>query len=166
MIGYWREIVIAASLLLAGLQTVRVASEEAGHAETKAAHAQQLQSISEASTKASKAAQDAQKAAQATVAAIDNLRTQEKANALADNERRRADDLAGRGGLRIPAICPKPVDSASVPSTTTPASVATPAAEIPAAFRQHVWDTRSAIIEETQQLLALQDYARACAAGK
>lgn len=167
MIGWWREIAIAAALTLAGLQTVRLSSEESAHFRTKSAHAVQLQRIADATAKAAVAAQRAQQTYQQAVAAIDTQRTQELSHALADNDSLRAADAAGTGRLRVPATCPaRPPGPASVPSAAPAPSVDPAPADIPAAFRQELWDLRAALITERAQLLALQDYARACAAPK
>lgn len=165
ILAWWREIAIAAALAFAGLQTVRLSGEEADHFRTKAAHAVQLQRLADGTTKAAKAAQAAQQAHQQAVASIDTQRTGEKDHALSNNDALRAADSAGTRGLRVPAACPaRPASPASVPSTAAPASVDPAPADIPAAFRQELWDLRAALITEQAQLLALQDYARQCSA--
>jgi hypothetical protein len=141
------------------------ATERAAHADTRTAHAQQLQRLADKTAVAATAAQRAQQAHQQAVAAIDTQRTQEKDHALADNERRRVLDAAGPGRLRIPAVCPGPGAAAGLPGTAPATGVDAPAAEIPAAVRQELWDLRAALITERAQLLALQDYARACSAA-
>jgi hypothetical protein len=140
------------------------ATERASHANTRTAYAQQLQRIADKATAVAVAAQRAQQAHQHAVAAIDTQRTQEKDHALADNERRRVLDAAGPGRLRIPAVCPRPSPADGLPGAAPAAGVDAPAAEIPAAVRQELWDLRAALITERAQLLALQDYARACSA--
>ncbi|HVR53753.1 MAG TPA: lysis system i-spanin subunit Rz [Pseudorhodoferax sp.] len=140
------------------------ATERAAHANTRAAHAQQLQRLADKTAAAATSAQRVQQALQQFVAAIDTQRTQELAHALADNDRRRTADAAGPGRLRIPAVCPGPRAGADLPGAAPAAGVDAPAAEIPAAVRQELWDLRAALITERAQLLALQDYARACSA--
>nr|WP_186329851.1 hypothetical protein [Variovorax boronicumulans] len=105
ILAWWREIAIAAALAAAGLQTVRLANEQADHFRTKAAHAVQLQRIADGTSQAAQAAQKAQQATQLAVASIGTIRTQEKTDAIADNSARRARDLTGSGGMRIPAVC-------------------------------------------------------------
>lgn len=145
----------------AGTQTVRLANERAAHADTRTTHAQTLQRLAGAASQAAVAAQRAQQAAQAVVAAIDQQRTQEALDALADNETRRAADAAGTGRLRIAAVCPRHAAAADLPSAATAPSVDAAAAEIAPDARQLVWDLRAALITERAQLLALQEYVRA-----
>ena len=170
-IPYARE--AGAALLLAALAASHWAAwrqggatERAAHAGTRAAHALQLQRIADKANAAAAAAVLAQQAHQRAVAAIDTQRTQEKDHALADNERRRVLDAAGPGRLRIPAVCPGSGAAAAVPGTASATGVDPEAAEIPAAVRQELWDLRAALITERAQLLALQDYARACSADR
>lgn len=159
MITYWREIAIAAALALAGLQTVRLAGEEAEHFKTKTAHAVQLQRLAERAKSVADAIAAADESQRRAFNTIDLQRTQEKDRALSDNDARRARDIAGAGGLRIPATC-RPASSPGVPAPAAPSGVAAPAAEIPAAFRQELWDLRAALIVEREQLLGLQAYVR------
>ncbi|HVR50588.1 MAG TPA: lysis system i-spanin subunit Rz [Pseudorhodoferax sp.] len=169
MIPYARQagaVLLLVALVASHWATYRQggATERAAHAGTRAAHAQQLQRLADKATVAAVAAQRAQQAHQQAVAAIDTQRTQEKDHALADNERRRVLDAAGPGRLRIPAVCPGPSPAAGLPGAAPAAGLDAPAAEIPAAVRQELWDLRAALITERAQLLALQDYARACSA--
>lgn len=148
--------------VVAGTQIMAKQAEQAAHAKTKQQHAEVLQRLADATSKAAIAAQKAQTAAQRVVAAIDTKHTQELANDIAENSRRRAADLAGAQRLRIPATCPvRAVPATDLPSPTPSASVDPAPAEVPAAFRQELWDIRQALIEERAQLLALQDYVRA-----
>lgn len=163
MIPYARELLalaVAVSLGLAGVQTLRLSAERAEHMRALASHAQQLQRISEATTKAAAAAQLAQRAHQWAVASIDTQRTQELSNALAENDALRARPVR----LRIPAICPGPAASASLPGAPAASSVDAQAADLTAEAGQAVFDLRAALITERAQLLALQDYARQCSA--
>lgn len=155
---------VAALLVLAAAQRAQLSGERADHMRTKAAHAEQLQRIATKARAAADAAVLAQQAQQRAVAAIDAQRSKEKDDALSDNDARRARDAAGSGGLRIPANC-RPAAPASLSSAAPTASVDAQAAEIPAAFRQELWDLRAALITEQAQLLALQDYVRRLAAG-
>lgn len=151
---------LAASLGLAGMQTVRLASERAERMRTVAAHAQQLQRIAEATTKTVAAVQLAQRAHQWAVAAIDTQRTKELNDALAENDSLRARTVR----LRIPAICPGSSAPASLPGAATAPSMDAQAADLTAEAGQAVLDLRAALITERAQLLALQDYARQCSA--
>lgn len=162
---YGMGAVIAALLFATGSMYVSLAGEKTAHSNTRAQHAQQLQRLAEKTAHAAAAAAIAQQAHQRAVAALDSQRTQELAHALADNETRRAADAAGPGRLRIPASCPaRPASGPDLPGAAASAGVDPPAAEIPAAFRQELWDLRAALITERAQLLALQDYAQTCAA--
>ncbi|HEY1092279.1 MAG TPA: lysis system i-spanin subunit Rz [Burkholderiaceae bacterium] len=154
------------ALGVAGVQTVRLANERAAHAGTKTTHAETLQRLATATARAATAAQRAQQAQQQAMAAIDFKHTQELSNALTENETRRAADRPGTGRLRIAAVCPGPSAAPSVPSAATAPSVDAAAAEIAPDARQLVWDLRAALITERTQLLALQEYARACSAAK
>lgn len=167
MIAWWREIAIAAALAFAGLQTVRLSSEQSEHFRTKAAHAVQMQRLADASTAAAVAAQRAQQTYQQAISAIDTQRTQELSHALADNDFLRAAVRDGTRRLRIAAVCPaRPAGPSDLPSTPPAASVDAQAAHLTAEAERAVLDLRAALITEQAQLLALQDYARACAAPK
>lgn len=165
IVTWWREIAIVAALALAGLQTVRLASEEADHFKTKAGHAVQLQRLAERAKEVADAITAADEAQRRAFNTIDLQRTQEKDRALSDNDARRARDLAGRGGMRIPATC-RPATRPDVPAPAAAGSVDAPAAEIPAAFRQELWDLRAALIVEREQLLGLQEYVRKLTEGR
>ncbi|KQP36149.1 lysis system i-spanin subunit Rz [Pseudorhodoferax sp. Leaf274] len=168
MIPYARELGALALLAVAGfagVQTIRLSTEKAAHFQTKTAHAVQLQRLAERAKDVADAAVIAQQAQYRYAAAIDAQRSEEKDHALADNDARRARDLAGSGGMRIPATCPRPAAAPSLPSATASSGVDAQAADIPAAFRQELWDLRAALITEQAQLLALQDYMRRLAAG-
>lgn len=168
VIPYAREIgalSVLAVVGFGGVQTIRLSSEQASHFQTKAAHAVQLQRFAERAKDVADAAVLAQQAQYRYAAAIDAQRSEEKDHALTDNDARRARDLAGSGGLRIPAVCPRPAAAPSVPSAPASTSLDAQAADIPAAFRQELWDLRAALITEQAQLLALQDYMRRLAAG-
>lgn len=154
------------ALGVAGVQTLRLANERAAHANTRTAYAQQLQRLADKATVAAHAAVQAQQVQKQALAAIDTLRTQEKADALEQNERLRAADRPGTGRLRIAAVCPGPSAAPSVPSAAIAPSVDAAAAEIAPDARQLIWDLRAALITERTQLLALQDYARACSGAK
>jgi hypothetical protein len=143
----------------AGVQTVRLADERTDHQATRTAHAQQLQRLAESARSVAIAANLALQAQQQAVATLDTQRTEEKHRALSDNDARRADDAAGRVRLRIPAVCPRPAAPADLPGPAPAASLDAAPAEIPAAFRQHLWDLRAALIDERAQLQAWQDYA-------
>ena len=148
--------------VIAGTQILAKQAEQAAHYKTKQQHAEVLRDLAERTAKAAIAAQKSQAATQAAVAALDTKRTQELTNDIADNNRRRTADSSGAQRLRIPATCPaRPVPATDLPSPAPAASVDPAPAEVPAAFRQELWDIRQALIEERAQLLALQDYVKA-----
>jgi prophage endopeptidase len=139
------------------------ATERADHADTRAAHAQQLQRIADKTTAAAGAAFLAQQAHQRAVAAIDTERTQERDHANQDNDRLRAAVRTGTVRLRIAATCPaRSSDGGDVPSVPATSGVDAEAAVLTPEAGQAAVNLRAALIAERAQLLALQDYARAC----
>jgi hypothetical protein len=162
----WISYGLGAALVLAlaglGAQTVRLAREQTAHADTRTGHAQQLQRLADLTARAATAAQATQQAQQRATAAIDTQRTTELDHAIDENDRLRAAVRAGTVRLRIAAACPAQ-RATDVPSTTAAPSVDAQAAEVVGDAARAVLDLRAAMIAERAQLLALQDYARACA---
>ena len=166
VLTYAAGVGLVLALGVAGTQTVRLANERAAHSDTRTTHATTLRRLADASARAATAATTALQAAQAVVGAIDTKRTKELTDGIEENERMRAADRPGTGRLRISAVCPGPSAAPGVPSAAAAPGVDAPAAEIAPDARQLVWNLRAALITERAQLLALQDYARACSGAK
>jgi len=146
----------------AGYQADLIAINNAGAAQTSKALAQQ-------------------QAAERKAADIDAQRTQEKTDALAENEtlrqryaatqaaneRLRADVAAGTQRLRIAGSCPaNGSGSGGVPGAASATGVGNAGTvELSGEAGQAVFDLRADLIRERSALKALQDYARVCHGG-
>ncbi|WP_202988131.1 lysis system i-spanin subunit Rz, partial [Pseudomonas typographi] len=92
------------------------------------------------------------------LADLDTKRTKEKADALADNERRRRDLAAGKR-LRVAGNCNS--SGGNVPKATSSTSVDDAGTvELSATAGQDLLDIRAGIIADQAALRALQDYVR------
>lgn len=139
-------------------QRSEIANERTAHANTKAQHAVVLQQYAETSATVAHKALQAQQALQALAGAIDTQRSQEKDNALANNEKLRAADSAPGRGLRIAAVCPSPARAADgVPGTAPSPRVDDGTVEIAPEVRRLIWDLRAEVVKTVKQLDGLQD---------
>ena len=160
MIDLKNLVILALVLACAGLGW-KYLNERTAHAETKAAHAQQLKAISDLSAEAAQKVATAQQAWNKALAAIDTERTKEKIHALAENDRLRRAVADGARRLRIQASCPaRGGDLPASPSTPGVADAAAP--ELTPDARTAYFDLRAEIASARVQILGLQDYARAC----
>jgi len=134
-------------------------------AEVHGHYAEVLGKISKLAAESADAAVKSQNAWNAAVAQIDATRSQEKADALANNEKLRGDIASGARRLRIAASCPARGDD--MPAATSAASVdAATTVELAPATGQAVLDIRAGIIADQAALSALQDYVkRVCPAA-
>ncbi|MEE3507753.1 MULTISPECIES: lysis system i-spanin subunit Rz [unclassified Pseudomonas] len=141
----------------------------------EANHQADLTAIANAGAAQARQALGKQKDAEQALATLDTKATQEKADALAenetlrsqltgtqaDNDRLRGDVAAGDRRLRIAGRCPASNTgggNVSAPSSTTGLGDAA-TVEISAAAGQTVFDIRAGIIADQAALRTLQDYA-------
>lgn len=164
----WICALVAALLVTVGVQTVRIERahtalerERTAHMQTKAAHADSLREIATLGARAAQDALDRQATQQAALAAIDSKLTKERDDALAENDRMRIAELAGRR-LRIKATCPASAASGGdVPGASAAARVdAETTVELPSAVGQDVLAIRAGIASDHAALIGLQAYVR------
>ena len=128
-------------------------------AELKADHAVELKRISDTAAEALQAALRRQADAENRAAEIDVLRTEELANAQAENDRLRNAVADGERRLRIKATCP--ASPGGVPGAAPAAGLApSEAVELDREAEQAVFDLRSDLIRDRAMILGLQDYVR------
>ena len=131
-------------------------------ASLSAAHQSDLSAIANAASIQVRQALDKQQAAEQARADIDASTTKEKANALAENEKLRADVAAGDRRLRIAGRCragsnnmPDPTSTARLDDDST--------IELTGAAGRTVFDIRARIIKDRAALMGLQEYVlRVC----
>ena len=131
-------------------------------ASLSAAHQSDLSAIANAASIQVRQALDKQQAAEQARTDIDARTTKEKANALAENEKLRADVAAGDRRLRIAGRCragsnnmPDPTSTARLDDDST--------IELTGAAGRTVFDIRARIIKDRAALMGLQEYVlRVC----
>lgn len=126
-------------------------------AKNEAVHQSDLALISAAGAAQARQAVDKQQAAEQALAALDRKAQKEKTDALADNEKLRADVATGTRRLRIAGSCR--ASGVDVPSTAGAASVDNASSvELTGAAGRAVLDVRAGIIADQAALKALQEY--------
>ena len=131
-------------------------------ASLSAAHQSDLSAIANAASIQVRQALDKQQAAEQARTDIDARTTKEKENALAENEKLRADVAAGDRRLRIAGRCragsnnmPDPTSTARLDDDST--------IELTGAAGRTVFDIRARIIKDRAALMGLQEYVlRVC----
>ena len=124
-----------------------------------AAHQSDLTAIANAASTQVRQALEKQRAAEQARADIDTKATKEKANALAENEKLRADIAAGDRRLRIAGRCS--TSSGNLPDTTSAARLDDGSTvELTGAAGRTVFNIRAGIIKDRAALTGLQDYFR------
>jgi prophage endopeptidase len=159
-----------------------IATDMADYKSKEAGYQSDLTLAAKAGAAQARQALDQQKVAEQALATLDTKATQEKKDALAENEALRAqltgsqadnnqlrhDVAAGDRRLRIAGRCPasNPGSSnVSAPASASSLGDAT-TVELSAAAGQTVFDIRAGIIADQAALRALQDYAtNVCQAG-
>ncbi len=123
-------------------------------------HQSDLTAIANAGAAQARLAIEQQQQAQAALAALDAQATQEKTNALAENERQRAAAFAAGRRLRIAGTCPASSGSTgSVPQTPGAAGLGdATTVELSAVAGSTVFDIRAGAIADQAALKALQAY--------
>jgi prophage endopeptidase len=129
---------------------------------SEANHQSELAAISAAGAAQARQAVEKQQAAEQALAALDQKAQKEKNDALAENEKLRADIAAGTRRLRIAGSCR--ASGGDVPSTAGAASVDNAGSvELTGPAGRAVLDVRAGIIADQAALKALQEYVtRVC----
>ena len=119
-----------------------------------------LTAISNVASAQARQALERQQATQKALAELDAKATTEKAHALAENEKLRADVAAGDRRLRIAGRCS--ADSSNLPHTTSTARLDDGGTiELAGAAGRTVFDIRAGIIKDRAALMRLQEYLKA-----
>ena len=158
-LGRWLALVVLVAI--ACFSTWKVDAWRYGKqlADLSAAHQADLTSIANAASTQVRQALDKQQAAEQARADIDARTTKEKANALAENEKLRADVAAGDRRLRIAGRCS--ADSSNLSYTTSATRLDDGGTvELAGAAGRTVFDIRAGIIKDRAALTGLQDYFR------
>ena len=128
-------------------------------ADLSASHQADLAAISNAAAAQVRQALERQQATQKARAELDAKSTTEKAHALAENEKLRADVTAGDRRLRIAGRCS--TDSSNLSDTTSAARLDDGGTvELAGAAGRTVFDIRAGIIKDRAALKGLQEYVR------
>ena len=118
-----------------------------------------LITISNAAAAQARQAIEKQQATQKALAELDAKATTEKAHALAENEKLRADVAAGDRRLRIAGRCS--ASSSNLPDTSSAARMDDGSTvELAGAVGRTVFDIRAGIIKDRAALKGLQQYVR------
>jgi prophage endopeptidase len=166
LITYGAAAVAAMALAGAGVQSMRLASEREAHAETRAAHAAQLQGLATAAHRAAVAALETQQAVARTVAAVDHQAQQEMTRAQRETDRIAAGVHAGTVRLRVAASCPpRPTPGPDVPgAAATPGVGDGASAELDPAARPAYFALRAGFERCQAALAVMQGYGAAAQA--
>ncbi|WP_240882364.1 lysis protein [Pseudomonas sp. TMW22080] len=159
-----RWIGVALLVAIACFATWKVGAWRYGEelASLTAVHQADLTAISNAATAQVSQALEKQQTAEQDRADIDTRTTKEKAHALAENEKLRADVAAGDRRLRFAGRCSS--SSGNLPDTTSSARLDDGSTvEIAGAAGRAVFDIRAGIIKDRTALKGLQEYVlRVC----
>ena len=160
--GRWLALVVLVAI--ACFSTWKVDAWRYGKelASMSAAHQSDLSAIISTANTQVRQALDKQQAAEQARAEIDARTTKEKANALAENEKLRADVAAGDRRLRIAGRCS--ASSSNLPDTTSAARLDDGGTvELAGAAGRTVFDIRAGIIKDRAALKGVQEYVlRVC----
>ena len=128
-------------------------------ADLSASHQADLTAISNAAVVQARQALERHQATQKALTELDAKATIEKAHALAENEKLRADVTAGDRRLRIAGRCS--TDSSNLSDTTSAARLDDGGTvELAGAAGRTVFDIRAGIIKDRAALKGLQEYVR------
>ena len=128
-------------------------------ADLSASYQADLTTITNAAVAQARQALERLQATQKALAELDAKATTEKARALAENERLRADVAVGDRRLRIAGRCS--ADSCNLPHTTSTARLDDGGTvELAGASGRTVFDIRAGIIKDRGALKGLQEYVR------
>ena len=155
--GRWLALVVL--LATACFSTWKVDAWRYGKqlADLSASHQADLTAISSAAAAQVRQALERQQATQKALAELDARTTKEKANALAENEKLRADVAAGDRRLHIAGRCS--TSSSNMPDPTSTARMDDGrAVELAGASGRTVFDIRAGIIKDRAALKGLQEH--------
>ena len=154
----WRWIGLAVLVGCSVFSTWKVDAWRYGKqlADLSASHQADLTAISSAAAVQVRQALERQQATQKALTELDAKATTEKAHAIAENEKLRADVAAGDRRLRIAARCS--ADSSNLSGTTSAARLDDGGTiELAGASGRTVFDIRAGIIKDRAALKALQE---------
>ncbi|NMZ98107.1 lysis system i-spanin subunit Rz [Pseudomonas lundensis] len=157
----WRWAGLAAVVAIACFSTWKVDAWRHGKqlADLSASHQADLTAISNTAAAQVRQALEKQQAAQKILADHDAKATKEKAHALAENEKLRADVAAGDRRLRLAGRCS--ANSGDLPDTARATSLDDgTTVELAGAAGRTVFDIRAGIIKDRAALKGLQEYVR------
>ena len=157
----WRWVGLAVLLGCSVFATWKVDTWRYGKQLTdlSASHQADLTTISNAAAAQARQALERQQATQKALAELDAKATIEKAHALAENEKLRADVAAGDRRLRIAGRCS--ADSSNLSDTTRTTSLDDGGTvELAGVAGRTVFDIRAGIIKDQTALRGLQSYVR------
>ena len=160
----WRWIGLAVLVGCSVFSTWKVDAWRYGKqlADLSASYQVDLTAISNAAASKVRQALERQQAIQKALAELDAKATTEKAYAIAENEKLRADVIASDRRLRITGRCS--ADSSDLSNTTSTVRLDDGATiELAGAAGRAVFDIRAGMIEDRAALKALQEYVlRVC----
>ena len=157
----WRWLAPVLLVVIACFSTWKVDTWRYGKQLTdlSASHQADLTTISNAAAAQARQALERQQATQKALAELDAKATTEKAHALAENEKLRADVAAGDRRLRIAGRCS--ASSSNLPDTSSTARMDDGrTVELAGAVGRTVFDIRAGIIKDRAALKGLQQYVR------
>ena len=159
-----QKLIVTQLVIIACFATWKVDAWRYGKelASLNAAHQADMSAIANAASTQVRQALDKQQAAEQARADIDARTTKEKANALAENERLRADVAAGDRRLRIAGRCS--TSGSNLPYTSSAARMDDGGTiELAGAAGRTVFDIRAGIIKDRAALKGVQEYVlRVC----
>ena len=157
--GRWLALVALVAIACFATWKVDAWRYEKELASLNVAHQADLTVIASAANTQVRQALDKQQAIQKALTELDTKATKEKANALAGNEKLRADVDAGDHRLRIAGRCT--ASSSNLPDTTSSARLDDGGTvELAGAAGRTVFDIRARIIKDREALKGLQEYAQ------
>jgi len=163
-VSLWRWIGLAVLVGCSVFSTWKVDAWRYGKqlADLSASYQVDLTAISNAAASKVRQALERQQAIQKALAELDAKATTEKAYAIAENEKLRADVIASDRRLRITGRCS--ADSSDLSNTTSTVRLDDGATiELAGAAGRAVFDIRAGMIEDRAALKALQEYVlRVC----
>ena len=159
----WRWIGLAVLVGCSVFSTWKVDTWRLGKqlADLSASYQADMTTISNAAAAQARQAVERQQATQKALAELDAKATTEKAYALAENEKLRADVADGDRRLRIAGRCS--ADSSNLSDTTSSARLDDGGTvELVGTAGGTVFDIRAGIIKDRAALKGLQEYVRVC----
>lgn len=152
---------VAALLVLLGIQTTRLSAEQEAHLRTKTAHAEVLRALAEKAAQTQQAVNTFIQATAHELSEKDAQHIKELTHAQTENQRLRSASRNGTASVRIKGYdCTARTDS--MPAPTFSGSLGDAGAKVDGELREAVFDHRAALIQAERQIKYLQDYAALC----